>query len=137
MIILLILIAAYTLFVILCSRVNSRIKNSGLEGIESKECFNPKKMFSVVFGYILKLIIPSHVFEQYVLRFYSEGCRPCLDKGSCVACGCDTKAKMWSPLEKDSKNNWGPIIWSRGKYDLLRSKYPAEVKIFYKKENKE
>lgn len=128
-----ILILAYTAFVISAICMNAYLKKvKKLTGIGWKECFNPFKMLSVVIGFTLWVIIPMHIFEQYVLRFYDDQCRPtCLlgNKGNCISCGCNTKAKMWSPLEKDSKNNWGKIIFSKKAYIELRKKYPINIKI--------
>lgn len=126
-------LALYVLGVISALIFNYDIKKAkGSKGIEWIECFSPVKMFSVVLGGIMYMIIPMHVFEQYVLRFYDDHCREaCLlgNGGKCISCDCNTRAKMWSPLEKDSKNNWGKIIWSKKRYAELRKKYPLKIKI--------
>lgn len=136
---LVILLFLYAFAVIVASSVNSRLKSKGLEGIYWKECFNPFKIFSVFFGIFVKNVIPLHVFEQYVLRFYDSYCRPhCLNgnKGHCVSCGCDTEAKMWSPFEKCSQDNWFKIVWNKKKYERIRKESPIEIKITYKNEQK-
>ncbi len=119
----------------LCAMVyNYVLRRKGLEGISYVQCFNPIKLISVWIGFTLWLLVPMHIFEQYVLRFYDPECRTsCLlgNDGSCVKCGCNTTAKMWSPLEKDSNYNWGKIIFSRRKYRELRNKYPVKIKIEY------
>ena len=125
----------YILAVLACRRANSKLKSEGLKGIGYSECYSPKKLFSVVMGFALNCLIPSHVFEQYVLRFYDKDCKPCLDKGKCTMCGCNTKAKMWSPLEEDSGDNWGPIIWNKEEYESLRSKFPVQIDVKYGKGN--
>lgn len=113
---------------------NYVMKKKGLEGISYKECFNPLKMLSVLIGFALKYIIPQHIFEQFVIRFYDEDCRSeCIlgNDGNCVACGCDTIAKMWSPIEECKKKRWGKIIWSKKKYTAYRQLYPLKIKIQY------
>jgi hypothetical protein len=108
--------------------------NKGLEGIPYLQCNNPIKLFSVVVGFFLYFLFPMHILEQYILRFYDEDCRKeCLlgHDGHCVTCGCHTKSKMWSPLEKDSQARWGKIIWRKSKYQALRKKYPVKINITY------
>lgn len=113
---------------------NAWIKNEGAKGIEWKQCLNPIKHLSVFVGFTLYFIIPQHVFEQLVLRVYDDYCRPnCLlgNGGHCDSCGCNTYAKMMSPLESDSRNNWGTIIWSKKKYKKLREQYPVKIEPKY------
>lgn len=127
-----IILASYLVNVAIALAFNWSLKNEGLDGIPWKECFSPIKMLSIIIGFTLYIVIPMHVFEQYVLRFYDDECRnTCLlgNNGKCKSCGCNTLAKMWSPLEKDSRKNWGKIIWSKKKYKILRSKYPVKIKI--------
>lgn len=129
-----ILAAVYAISAAAACFFNYRLKTLGLSGIPYGECFNPLKMASVFVGYLLRSIIPDHVFEQYVIRFYDPDCRKdCLlgNDGKCVSCGCDTHSKMWSPMEKDSKSRWGKIIFSKEEYAELRKKYPVTIKITY------
>ena len=126
-----ILICIYSISTLCALGYNKCMKLNGLKGIPYKQCFSPIKQFSVVIGFLFSLI-PQHVFEQYVLRFYDDYCRDaCLlgNEGKCVSCDCNTVAKMWSPLEKDSKNNWDKIIWSKKRYLEYRKKYPIKIKI--------
>lgn len=115
-------------------------KRKGLKGIPYKQCLNPVKWFSVFYGYLLKLIIPLHVFEQYAIRIYTEDCQVCIANGKCIGgskcgavcgCGCDTLAKMYSPFEEDSGENWGGIIFNKKKYHAVRQNYPIKIKIEY------
>ena len=133
---LLIILGLYLVASLSAVIINYRNKQKGLKGISWVSCFNPIKFFNVAIGLLFKLILPLHVFEQLVLRIYDEDCKVCLDEGKCVggsacgeecACGCDTVAKMYSPLESDSGENWGPIIWNKNKYEELRKEYPIEI----------
>lgn len=121
---------------LVCSYVvykyNQKLKSQGFMGITTAECFNPLKWMSVVFGYTMKFLIPQHVFEQYVLRFYDDYCREnCMIPGKCIKCGCDAVAKGWSFNEKCSMDNWGPIIFNKDKYEELRKQFPVTIKIEY------
>lgn len=115
---------------------NFNLKSKGLTGIPWMQCLNPIKMFNVGYGYVLGLLVPQHVFEQYVLRLYSECREECLlgNRGKCTKCGCSTYQKMLAPGETDSKDRWGKIIWNKKKYKELREKYPVQIKITYGKE---
>jgi len=128
------IILIYLFSISLAIITNKKLKRRGLQGIKWNECFNPIKLFSVLIGFILYILIPEHIFEQYVIRFYDPYCRKnCLksDNKECTICGCDVYAKMWSPLEKDSNGNWGKIIISRSKYNKLRKSYPVKINIEY------
>lgn len=129
-----ILFGIYAMAVISAVIVNYINKNNGLKGIPYTQCFSPIKLVSVLLGFILFTIIPEHILEQYIIRFYDEDCRAeCINGngGKCVSCGCHTRAKMWSPLERCSKTRWQEIIWSKRKYIELRKEYPLQIKIKY------
>lgn len=138
----LIVFSLYIVSVIIALIINNKNKKIGLKGIDVIECFNPFKFLSVAYGYLLKLLIPHHVFEQYVLRFYDEDCSVCIENGKCIGgkvcgsecgCGCDVFAKMYSPLEKDSGGNWDSIVFNKDKYSKIRDEYPIEISIKYLK----
>jgi hypothetical protein len=115
---------------------NKYLRSQGLEGIPYSECFSPIKMFSVLIGFVFSLLLPLHIFEQLVLRLYDKQCRiECLlgNEGKCTACGCNTKAKMFSPFEICSRFNWGAMIWSKKKYAKHRENFPIEITVNYKK----
>ncbi|MCC6818563.1 MAG: hypothetical protein IT245_06720 [Bacteroidia bacterium] len=110
------------------------LRGKGLTGISYWDCMNPVKFISVLFGFIMSVVFPLHIFEQYALRFYDVDCRKnCLNSedGACEICGCNTKAKMWSPFEHCSNNNWPKIIWSKKKYIEFRKLHPATLKPIY------
>lgn len=136
----LILFSTYVFISMIAYSINYKNKMKGLNGIPTIQCFNPIKWFSVFYGFVLKFLLPKHVFEQYVLRIYDPDCSICIDEGSCVggvdcgvdcACGCNTLAKMYSPLEKDSGGNWGPIIWNKIKYQKIRESFPVKIEPKY------
>lgn len=112
--------------------VNVNLKNQGFTGISTAEVLNPLKWVSVFIGYFLKFVIPLHILEQYILRFYDPECRPdCMLVGRCKTCGCDSVCKAWSPMEECSKKNWPKIIWSKKEYEAFRKKFPVQIKIEY------
>lgn len=120
--------------------VNYRNKQNGLKGISNKDLLNPLKWGSVLYGFGLKLLVPPHVLEQMAIRLYEEDCAVCVKEGVCVggtscgnacACGCDTIAKMYSPFEEDSGENWNKIIFNKQKYKSHREEYPVKIKIHY------
>lgn len=128
-------------------KINYDNKRDGFEGVPWLDCINPKKWYSVLYGTILYIIIPPHVFEQYVLRFYAEDCQVCIKAGKCVggsscgadcSCGCDTLKKMYSPFEKDSGNikgvgrSWTKIIRDKKKYEAVRRNSPVSINIEFK-----
>lgn len=125
---------SYLVISTLALGVNNRLKSKGFKGIPNKDCFNPLKWFSVFIGYILKWVIPLHVFEQFVLRLYDPECRPdCILRGPCKECACDALAKAYSPLEKCSKGNYPKIIWSKSKYEKFREEFPVRIEVKYGK----
>lgn len=126
----------YSIGVVSAISYNAWLRSQGLKGISYAECFSPIKMFSVLIGFALSSLLPLHIFEQLVLRIYDKECRQeCLlgNGGKCIACGCNTKAKMFSPFEICSKFNWGSIIWSKKKYAKHRENFPIEITVNYKK----
>ncbi len=128
------LVEIYVGSVIIALLMNYNLKSHGLKGISWANCFNPIKIIGVAIGFTLSYMFPLHIFEQYILRFYDVDCRAeCLigNEGKCVSCGCNTRAKMWSPFESCSKNRWAKIIWSRKKYKEYRLKYPVQIKTQY------
>ena len=134
----LIAFSVYVLTSLAALWVNHQNKSKGLKGIRNIDCINPIKWMSVLYGFFLKLLIPKHVFEQCVLRMYDSDCAPCIKEGICIggltcgkdcACGCDTLAKMYSPIESDSGENWGPIVFNKNKYLKLREHFPIKITI--------
>ena len=118
----------------LCLRKVKSLRAEGFNEITFLQCLNPILWFSLVIGKVFKVLVPPHIFEQYVLRVYDEECRPqCYlsRNGTCVECGCDALAKAYSPISQCSKGNWGRIIFNKSKYKKLRDDYPVQIKINY------
>lgn len=127
-----IITSIYVLASVSALYVNRGLKLQGFTGISTLQCFNPVKWFSVFIGYAFKYLIPLHIFEQYVLRFYDPECRPdCISKGKCKICGCDSVCKAWSPIESCSKGNWPPVIYDKEEYQNFREEFPVKIKIEY------
>ena len=138
--ILLKLVKLYLLVVLFAWTYNFYLRRKGFKGVSYFSLLKPNKLLSVLWGLLIKLLLPSHVFEQLVLRVYDPYCRKkCLQRpdGRCHICGCDAYAKMMSPFEQDSADNWGPIIFSRKQYAKLREEYPVSIYIRYKRKNQE
>lgn len=118
--------------------LNYRLRKSGFEGIEYKECFYPYKHFSFFIGYLISLI-PMYVIDQYAIRFYDPVCSNCIKTGTCTdgegnkGCGCDPKAKACSPFEKCSFDFWGPIEFNRERALLLLNKKNCKIVVEYGK----
>ena len=49
-----------------------------------------------------------HVIEQYMYRFLK--CKPCLDKGECLVCGCHMPAKMFVRTDYCEDAKWLPFM---------------------------
>lgn len=116
-----------------------KLRSSGYYHYGYGDALKPKKWLSVLIGNVLDAIIPKHVLEQYVLRFYDPICRPrCLlgNNNKCVECGCKTSAKMFSPFEKCAEDYWAPIIFDKAEYEKIRTEYPVQIIIKYGKETK-
>lgn len=122
----------YFLSTALALKKNNQIKKDDNEGIPWVQCFNPLVHFSVAIGMTLALI-PLHIWEQIFIRIYGDECRDCFISRTCQhggQCGCDTRAKALSPFESCSKSkdkNFGPIVWSRKKYEKIREDSPVKL----------
>lgn len=131
-VILVTVVTIYFAGVYVCNSYNKELKNKGLAGIDSRECWNPLKQLSVFFGFLFFLIVPEHIIEQYVYRLYHPVCKSkCYDSpdGTCYHCGCKARAKAMSPYEGCSANHWGPIVFSKRKYYDRKKKYPFEITV--------
>lgn len=111
-----------------------KLKGKGYEEYGYKTALNPVKWASFAYGYIFKTLLPKHVIEQLVLRYYDEDCKTsCYDApgGKCKHCGCDAIAKASVPFESCSGGNWGPMIMSKEKYQKQREEFPVKIEIKY------
>ena len=133
------IIVLYLFGVLLANLSNRHARKLGQKGIPFEHTLNPFKWFSVMYGFIIALIIPKHIFIQYAQRVFEKNCQVCLKEGVCTGglnkepgeqgCGCSTYAKMMSPFEEDYSNNWGKIILRKSKVKEKLREYPIELKI--------
>lgn len=68
---------------------------------------NPIKWFSVALGFVVRILIPTHILEQLAWRLVL--CYPCYEKGYCTHCGCSFPDKGYVFFEKCSEGKWGPF----------------------------
>lgn len=118
---------------------NMYLKHQGFDGISWLDCFNPIKMFSVFIGTVLSILLPLHIFEQYVHRVYEPDCSQCIKAGKCIIidegsgelvnnCGCSPLKRALSPIE-ECVGRYDKIIFSKSKYEAERKKWPVTVKV--------
>lgn len=132
------LLTLYLAGVLLANISNKRAKAKGMEGISPIDTLNPIKWFSVMYGLILSIVLPYHVFVQIAERVFEPNCQNCVSRGVCegglnklpgeLGCGCATYAKMLSPFEEDYSENWSKVIFSKKKLFEKRKDYPAKIK---------
>lgn len=108
----------YMISVISALIFNAKLKMDKFDGIHWKECFSPLKHLSFMLGTIIAQI-PWWIMDQYVMRFYDDECRVCIEEGLCIdpdtkkSCGCNARKKAASPFEKCKKNNFDKIIFNK------------------------
>lgn len=106
---------------------------SELKNIRGQDMINPLKWGSVVFASFMKMMFPLHIVEQLILRMYDMECRKCVAAGSCMHCGCSIE-KVYTPWDKCSDGNWGPMVEDAEVYRKMREEFPVEVSIWYPRE---
>lgn len=124
----------YFLFASCALWVNYKLLKDGFKGIPWVECFNPKKWISFFIGNVFYYLVPLWILDQYVIRFYSENCRNCIEKEVCIyngekGCGCNAYKKACSPLEQCSFNFYGPIILNKKEANKFLSNIKLTLKI--------
>lgn len=134
--ILITIIAIYYLISFGAIFYNLDLKRSGMKGIPFEECFNPIKWLSFTLGHLISLI-PMHVIDQYIMRYADEECRQCVLNGECPhkKCGCRIEAVVASPLEQCKLGNFGPIIFSKKKFEQKYKLINYKFKVEYGKRN--
>ena len=60
------------------------------------------------FNYLTRNDLPEHIKVQAQER--AVICKPCLDNGSCTACGCKTPAVFYAPHKSCKLGKWGPMM---------------------------
>lgn len=59
-------------------------------------------------NYYAQVHLPDHIREQVELRAFL--CKPCLDNGKCLYCGCKTPQMFFAPSKKDSKGRFAEFL---------------------------
>jgi len=98
-----------------------------------QDYINPLKWGSVLYASFMKFLFPMHIVEQLVLRMYDTECRKCVANGSCLGCGCDI-SKVYTPWDRCSEGNWGPMIDCVEEYARIREEFPVEITVRYEKD---
>ena len=58
----------------------------------------------------MEWLLPQHEFEQMVVhRYFKPECQPCLERGCCINCGCNTYAKMLDSKATCANGWWYPM----------------------------
>lgn len=57
-----------------------------------------KVRYALYYNRVLYYFLPKHIREQYEYRLYRVSTKnpTCLDKGSCIVCGCQTPALFFA-----------------------------------------
>ena len=63
-----------------------------LSKIKLIEFFKPKNWMSVIRAFINSDVYQAHIIEQIMFRRIE--CKPCVDAGSCLHCGCSMSGKV-------------------------------------------
>ena len=133
---LLFIIFVYGIAVISALLFNAKLKREKFDGIHWKECFSPIKHLSFILGTIIAQI-PWWVMDQYVMRFYDDNCRVCIEDGLCIdpdtkkSCGCNARKKVSSPFEVCKKGNFGKIIFNKEEALNHLNSIKYKIKVVY------
>lgn len=103
-----------------------------------KDWVNPKKWFAVFRSVKNQRVVPPmHEMEQYVYR--SVVCKPCVENGNCLFCGCTTLPKMLDPKgmcdNAETGFMWGPIM-EKEKWENYKKKSKQELQLIFEEEPK-
>lgn len=130
------IIIGYLIATITALFYNRHLKSQKFDGISWIECFSPLKHLSFILGTIISWI-PWWIREQYVLRFYHDECRICIQTRHCVDpsgrshCGCDAFKKACSPLESCKRKKYGKIIFNKKKAIEFLESTNYKIKVTY------
>lgn len=108
----------------------------GNKTVNKWHCFNPKKWFSFLFGWVMSRFLKKHILEQLILRVYNDDiCNACWINDKCSSCGCN-RTKFLVPWEscdrEDGEGNkvgWGDMILNENEYRVHREKYPVSITV--------
>lgn len=98
-----------------------------------KDWVNPQKWLSVLRSVNnQKKVIPLHEMEQYVYR--KLVCRPCVENGNCLYCGCTTLPKMMDPKgvcdNVETGFRWGPVM-SKETWENYKRKTGTDLQLVF------
>lgn len=124
-----IIIAIFVVYISCVRLVIWTIDNNKECKISYEDAFNPMKWKSFVVGTLKSYIIPKHELEQLIIHRYTNiGCQPCLEKGCCLNCGCNTYAKMLDGNAACSGGYWDTYM-SEKQWNEWKEIYKPEIKI--------
>ena len=81
-----------------------------LSKIKLIEFFKPKNWMSVIRAFINSDVYQAHIIEQIMFRRIE--CKPCVDAGSCLHCGCSMSGKVpkWADLQAECSDGIGEYV---------------------------
>lgn len=77
-----------------------------LFGMRIRDMVNPVKWVSFIKGVVLDMFLQPHILEQVLVR--QIVCKPCVDAGKCLDCGCKMPEKTYDLDAECSAGKWGP-----------------------------
>lgn len=75
--------------------------------VRVEDIISPKKWWSFIVGMIRGQVIKPHIIQQVHMRQIL--CRPCIEAGRCIDCGCRMPEKTYVFDEKCSMGYWAEI----------------------------
>ena len=121
----------FALYLCIVRFIYYKIDNNEHCKISYEDAYNPKKWKSYAIGTYKEWLFPKHELEQlFILRYIEPKCAPCLEKGCCLNCGCNTYAKMLDPNAMCSENHWRPMM-SQRQWNNFKNTFTPKVKITY------
>lgn len=103
----------------------------GIKNTRLSDWINPKKWMDVLWSNLFKELFPFHVIEQMVLRFYDKEVLASIKDGKFISCGCPVPDRMYVLDSNGPDDLWGPILYSKEKYELARKEYPINISVEY------
>lgn len=83
----------------------------------------------------LTKIKKSPPWMEEMVEYRAFLCKPCLDNGKCLYCGCSTPGLFYAPLKKDPQKRWPTILneeaWNQFKESDPEYKKYIEIKNEY------
>lgn len=86
-------------------------------GVKVVDIINPLKWISYIKGSFISLFVSRAYMEQLMYRAYV--CKPCVDRGHCINCNCNTWGKMLDPKARCSAGKFGEMQTSKKWYQTV------------------